>query len=57
MKDCIPWERPYTGAGEEPEEWQRKYVMNRRQPPFLVPLCCPGGGGREIRSEVEPRKK
>jgi len=31
--------------------------MNWPQVPFPLPLHCSGGGGREFKSEVEPRKK
>jgi len=31
--------------------------MKWAEPPFSIPLHCSGGGAREFRIEVKPRKK
>jgi len=59
MKGHVPWKQPHAGAGEECEDegLAEKKPLNLLQPPLPVPLCCLVEGGREVGSEVEPRKK
>ena len=59
MEDCLPWEGPHTGAGEECEEEEVAETTHYEltATPIPHPLCCSGEGGREVRSEVEPEKK
>ena len=65
MENCLPREEPSWWSrsrvwGVLPlrrNEQQRQRVMNWPQPPFPIPLCHLGWGGREFRSEVEPGKK
>ncbi|KAK4817118.1 hypothetical protein QYF61_027981 [Mycteria americana] len=59
MKDCLPWEGPHAVAGEETEEEEGAETTcdELTATPIPHPLCCFGGGGREIGSEVEPGKK
>jgi len=59
MEDWLQWEGPHAGAGEEWEEEEAAETAcdELTAIPFPVPLHCSGGGGRQFRSEVEPRKK
>ena len=64
-KDCLPWEGPYGGAGEEcgvlplrRKERQRQGVRNPPQPTFPIPLRRSGGEeGERTGSGVVPGKK
>jgi len=59
VEDCLPWEGPHAGPREKHEEEGAAETTcdELTATPFPVPLCCSGGGGREIGSEVEPGKK
>ncbi|KAK4810860.1 LOW QUALITY PROTEIN: hypothetical protein QYF61_008832 [Mycteria americana] len=57
VKDCILWEGPHAGAGEECEEEGAAEAKHYELTTTPIPLCHSGGGGRRIRSEAEPRKK
>jgi len=59
MENSLPWVGPHAGAGEECEEEGAAETMCGKltTTPFLIPLRCSGGGGRELGSEVEPGKK
>ena len=54
-----PWEGPHTGAEEEHEEEGAAETTcdELTASPAPCPLRCLRGGGREVRSEDEPRKK
>jgi len=59
VENCVPRERPYTGAGEECEE---EGVAERTRAELTASLVpCPpvllGGGGKEFGREVKPRKE
>lgn len=60
MEDCLPWERPHTGAGVEgeesspEEEGEAKTMCDELTAiAFSIPLCQWGRQGRQIESEVE----
>ena len=58
VEDCLPWVGPHAGAGEEHEEEGAAETMCDELTTTPVPHPpAPLGGGREIGSEVEPRKK
>jgi len=59
MEECLPWDGPYSGAGEECEEEGAAETTcdELTTTPFPVPLPCSEGGVRQIRSEIEPGKK
>jgi len=59
MEDSVPWEGPRAGAGAECEKERAAETAcdEWTAAPFPVPLRHSGGGGREIGSEAEPRKK
>jgi len=46
VEDCLPWERPHIGAGEECQEEAVAETMcdELTAAPFPVSLCCSGGG-------------
>ena len=53
-----PWEGPHTGAEEREEEGAAETTRDElTATPAPCPLRCLGGGGGEVRSEDEPRKK
>lgn len=45
------------GKSMRKKEWIRQHVMNWLQPQFPIHMCHLGDNGREVRTEVEPRKK
>ena len=53
-----PWEGPHTGAEECEEEGAAETARDElTATPAPRPLRCTGGGGGEVRSEDEPRKR
>ena len=54
-----PWEVPHAGVEEEHEEEGAAETTcdELTATPAPCPLRCAGGGGGEVRSEDEPRKK
>jgi len=64
MDNCLPREGPHTGAGEECEEFcpeeegvSEPMCDELTATPIPRPPVPLGGGGREMQSEVRPRKK
>ncbi|KAK4827778.1 hypothetical protein QYF61_021731 [Mycteria americana] len=64
VEDCLPWEGPHAGAGEECEESSPEEegaaettCDELTATPIPRPLRCWGGGGREFGSEAEPENK
>jgi len=60
VKNCLLWEVPHTGAGEECEEEGEAETMCDEL--TATPILCPpvplgGRSGREFGSEVKPGKK
>lgn len=58
VKDCLPWVRPHTGAGEErEEEGEAETKCYELTAISLVGLGHLGGEGRRVGSQVVPGKK
>jgi len=66
VENCLSWERPHAGAGEECEEsfpvrrkvQHRHCVMNWLHPPFQIPLHRSGGWwGRKTGVQLRPGRR
>jgi len=60
VENCLPWEGPHTGEGEECEEEGAVETMCDKMTAAPIPrpsVLLRAGGGREYRSAVKPGKK
>lgn len=60
LSTCLPWEGPHTATGEKHGEEGVAEIKHYELTAILIPhplVLLRAGGGRKVRSEVDPEKK